>query len=175
MEQPMITSVTYSNSEARLTLFGVPDKPGAAARIFTALTGANVVVDMISQNEPASAKGLAELSFTVPRAELSVAEAALAPLTGDSFARLKSLAEMGKVSIVGAGFRSHPEVYAKVFGVLAQEGVNIDMISTSPIKISCMIASDEVLRVAHLLHSTFGLVGEGTLEEEDPFHARKAL
>jgi aspartate kinase len=172
MEQPLITAVTHSTSEARMTLIGVPDEPGAAARIFEALAGANVNVDMIVQNEPASAGGLAEISFTLPREDLRVANAALEPLAGEAFAELLAHQDMGKVSIVGAGMRSHPGVAAKVFGVLANEGVNIDMISTSPIKISCVIDLDRVEQAVQLLHSAFELSGEGTVAEEEPFRAR---
>ncbi|MCW2971487.1 MAG: aspartate kinase [Solirubrobacterales bacterium] len=172
MEQPLITAVTHSTSEARMTLIGVPDEPGAAARIFEALAGANVNVDMIVQNEPASAGGLAEISFTLPREDLRVANAALEPLAGEAFAELLAHQDMGKVSIVGAGMRSHPGVAAKVFGVLANEGVNIDMISTSPIKISCVIDLERVEQAVQLLHSAFELSGEGTVAEEEPFRAR---
>jgi aspartate kinase len=166
MEQPLITAVTHSTSEARLTLVGVPDEPGAAARIFDALAGANVNVDMIVQNEPASAGGQAEISFTVPREDLRVSCAALEPLTGDAFAEMHTHEEMGKVSIIGAGMRSHPGVAAKVFGVLARDGVNIEMISTSPIKISCVIDRDRVPHAVQALHTAFELSGEGTLGEE---------
>jgi aspartate kinase len=172
MEQPLITAVTHSTSEARMTLIGVPDEPGAAARIFEALARANVNVDMIVQNEPASAGGQAEISFTLPREDLRVASAALKPLIGEAFAELHAHEDMGKVSIVGAGMRSHPGVAAKVFGVLAGEGVNIDMISTSPIKISCVIDLDRVEQAVQVLHSAFELSGEGTLAEEEPFGAR---
>jgi aspartate kinase len=175
VEQPLITAVTHSTSEARVTLVGVPDEPGAAARIFEALAEANVNVDMIVQNEPVSAGGQAEISFTVPREDLPVARAALQPLAGDAFVDLNAHEEMGKVSIVGAGMRSHPGVAAKVFGVLAREGVNIDMISTSPIKISCVIARDRVERAVQVLHSAFELSGPGTVGEEQPFKAQKTL
>jgi aspartate kinase len=171
MEQPLITAVTHSTKESRMTLTGVPDEPGAAARIFEALAGANVNVDMIVQNEPVSAGGQAEISFTIPRDDLGVARAALEPLEGDAFALMTPHEEMGKVSIVGAGMRSHPGVAAKVFGVLAGEGVNIDMISTSPIKISCVIDRDRVERAVQVLHSAFELSGEGTVAEEEPFRA----
>jgi aspartate kinase len=169
MEQPLITAVTHTTSEARVTLTGVPDTPGAAARIFGALAEANVNVDMIVQNEPASAGGAAEISFTVPREDLRNADAALEPLSGEAFDGLKTSEEMGKVSIVGAGMRSHPGVAAKVFSVLAGEGVNIDMISTSPIKISCVIERDRVERAVMALHSAFELAGEGTVGVEQPF------
>jgi aspartate kinase len=101
-----------------------------------------------------------------------VASAALEPLSGDAFVELHAHEDMGKVSIVGAGMRSHPGVAAKVFGVLAGEGVNIDMIATSPIKISCVIGLDRVEQAVRLLHSAFGLSGEGTVAEEEPFKAR---
>jgi aspartate kinase len=175
MEQPLITAVTHSTSEARVTLVGVPDEPGAAARIFEALADVNVNVDMIVQNEPASAGGRAEISFTIPREDLRDARTALQPLAGGSFVDMNAHEEMGKVSIVGAGMRSHPGVAAKVFGVLAREGVNIDMISTSPIKISCVIARDRVEQAVQALHSAFELSGPETLGEEEPFKARQAL
>jgi aspartate kinase len=171
MEQPLITAVTHSTAEARVTLVGVPDEPGAAARIFQALADANVNVDMIDQNVPTSSGGLAEISFTVPREDLRVARAALEPLAGGAFAELFAAEEMGKVSIVGAGMRSHPGVAAKVFSVLAEEGVNIDMISTSPIKISCVIDREQVERSVQALHSAFELSGEGTTAVEEPFRA----
>ncbi len=174
MEQPLITAVTHSVAEARITLTGVPDAPGAAARIFEALANANVNVDMIVQNEPASAGGQAEISFTVPREDLRTARAALEPLSGEAFGELSSYEDMGKVSIVGAGMRSHPGVAAKVFSVLAEEGVNIDMISTSPIKISCVIDRDRVAQAVQALHSAFELAGEDTILVEDTFRASPA-
>jgi len=169
MEQPLITAVTHTTSEARITLTGVPDAPGAAARIFGALAEASVNVDMIVQNEPASAAGAAEISFTVPREDLRTARTALEPLSGEAFDGVITHEQMGKVSIVGAGMRSHPGVAAKVFGVLADEGVNIDMISTSPIKISCVIARDRVEIAVAALHGAFELAGEGTVGVEQPF------
>src|SRR5438552_3362004 len=130
---------------------------------------------MIVQNAPVSAGGPAENSFTVPREDLREALAALQPLAGSSFLDMDTHREMGKVSIVGAGMRSHPGVAAKVFGVLAGEGVNIDMISTSPIKISCVIARDRVEQAVRALHGAFGLSGAGTLGEEEPVRAPRAL
>ncbi len=171
MEQPLITAVTHSVQEARVTLTGVPDAPGAAARIFDALAAANINVDMIVQNEPVAAGGLAEISFTVPRDDLRKAAAALEPLTGEAFGEMAASEDIGKVSIVGAGMRSHPGVAAKVFGVLAGEGVNIEMISTSPIKISCVIERDRVESAVQALHSAFELSGEGTVAVEQPFRA----
>jgi aspartate kinase len=166
VERALITAVTHSTSDARVTLIGVPDAPGAAARIFEALAGVGVNVDMIDQNVPTSAGGLAEISFTVPREDLRTARAALEGLSGDAFAEMTTYEDMGKVSIVGAGMRSHPGVAAKVFRVLAEEGVNIDMISTSPIKISCVIDRDRVEEAVQALHSAFELSGEGTVGVE---------
>jgi aspartate kinase len=174
MEQPLITAVTHSTAESRLTLLGVPNEPGAAAGIFDALAQVNVNVDMIVQNEPVSAGGRAEISFTVAREDLRAARTALQPFAGSLFADLNAHEEMGKVSIVGAGMRSHPGVAAKVFAVLAAEGVNIDMISTSPIKISCVIARDRVEQAVRALHSAFELSGPGTVGEEEPVNARPA-
>ncbi|HEX4466254.1 MAG TPA: aspartate kinase, partial [Solirubrobacteraceae bacterium] len=175
MEQPLITAVTHSTSEARMTLSGVPDEPGAAARIFMALADVNINVDMIVQSEPSSAGGKAEISFTIPREDLRMARAALEPLIGGSFAELTAHEQMGKVSIIGAGMRSHPGVAAKVFDVLAREGVNIELIATSPIKISCVIDRDRVPQAVQLLHSAFELSGPGTIDEEKPFTARQTL
>jgi aspartate kinase len=169
MEQPLITSVSYLVNEARITLTGVPDTPGAAARIFDALASANVNVDMIVQNEPVAAGGQAEISFTVPSDDLRASCAAIEPLAGEAFANLSTDEEVGKVSIIGAGMRSHPGVAAKVFGVLAREGVNIEMISTSPIKISCVIDRDQVELAVQALHSAFELSGEGTVAVETSF------
>jgi aspartate kinase len=167
MEHPLITAVTHSTSDARVTLVGVPNAPGAAAGIFDALARVSINVDMIVQNEPISAGGLAEISFTVPRDDLRAAHTALEPLRGRLYSDLTAHEQTGKVSIVGAGMRSHPGVAAKVFAVLAREGVNIDMISTSPIKISCVIALDRVEQAVRALHSAFELSGPGTVAEED--------
>jgi len=169
MEKPLITAVTHTTAEARLALIGVPDAPGAAAKIFDALAGANVNVDMIVQNEPVTAEGMAEISFTVPREDLHAARTALEPLAGESFSEITTHEDMGKVSIVGAGMRSHPGVAAKVFRVLAEQGVNIDMISTSPIKISCVIEKDRVPDAVQALHSAFELSGEDTVRVEESF------
>ena len=163
---PSITAVTHSTSEARITLVGVPDEPGAAARIFEALAEAGVDVDMIDQNVPTSAGGLAEISFTVPRERPARRACCAGAAAGEAFAELIAHEEMGKVSIVGAGMRSHPGVAAKVFTVLAAEGVNIEMISTSPIKISCVIPRDRVESVVRALHAAFELSGPDTILPE---------
>src|SRR5438270_5994476 len=158
MEQPLITAVTHSTEEARITLLGVPDRPGAAAAIFGALAEANCNVDTIIQNEPLGEGRNAEVSFTVSYEDLPAAEGALAPLRESlGIADIDTDQEIGKVSIVGAGMRSHPGVAAKVFQTLADEEINIEMISTSPIKISCVIRADHVEPAVRALHAAFEL------------------
>jgi len=169
MEQPLITAVTHSTGEARVTLLGVPDHPGAAGRIFTALAEANVNVDMIIQNEPEGEGVRAEISFTVPTDDLRTAGEALRPLADELGMDIRSDESMGKVSIVGAGMKSHPGVAAKVFATLGGEGINIEMISTSPIKISCVVNGDQVPMAVRSLHSAFELSGEDTIRPEQPF------
>ncbi|HET6448877.1 MAG TPA: aspartate kinase [Conexibacter sp.] len=169
MEHALITAVTHSTDEARITLQGVPDEPGAAARIFEALAEANCNVDMIIQNEPlGEGREGAELSFTVPRDDLRIAREALSPIIGElGIAQIDEEPAMGKVSIVGAGMKSHPGVAAKVFATLAGEGINIEMISTSPIKISCVIRADRVADAVQSLHGAFAL-GADAIQQERP-------
>jgi aspartate kinase len=166
MENPFVTAVTHSNSEARVTLHGLRDEPGVAGRIFGALADANVNVDVIIQNEPVGDDQLADLSFTVDRSDLPTAKDTIAAL-GDVSLEVLTDEQIGKVSIVGAGMRSHPGVAAKVFRVLGEQGINIEMISTSPIKISCVIASDRVKDAVNTLHKAFEL-GDDAVQSEDP-------
>lgn len=174
-ERPLITAVTHSSSEAMITLLGVQHRPGVAAGIFDALAQAGVDVDMIDQNVPLSTGGRAEISLTVPHEHLRDARAALEPLAGESYDELIASEEMGKVSIVGAGMRSHPGVAAKVFAVLAEQDLNIEMISTSPIRISCVIGREHVESVVQALHGAFGLSGPDTILAEQTFTARQSL
>jgi aspartate kinase len=166
MEQPFVTAVTHSNAEARVTLTGVRDEPGVAGRIFSALAEANVNVDVIIQNEPVGGDQLADLSFTVDRDDLTTAKDTIAAL-GDVSVKVRADEEIGKVSIIGAGMRSHPGVAAKVFQVLGEREINIEMISTSPIKISCVIAADRVAEAVNALHTAFEL-GADAVRPEDP-------
>jgi aspartate kinase len=164
MEQPMITAVTHAY-EARVTLTGLRDEPGVAGRVFGALAEANVNVDMIIQNEPVSEDQKADLSFTVASDDLKAATDVLGPLdVGDG---IETDAQVGKVSIVGAGMRSHPGVAAKVFSILGDHRINIEMISTSPIKISCVIAADQVPEAVRAIHQAFEL-GADAIRQEDP-------
>ncbi len=170
MEHPLITAVTHSTGEARVTLTGVPDTPGIAGRIATALADANVNVDMIIQNEPVSEGARADMSFTVPRDDLRVAREALEALVAElGSGGVQADESMGKVSIVGAGMKTHPGVAAKVFTVLGEQGINIEMISTSPIKISCVVAADRVPDAVRALHGAFDLQGDDTIRPEKPF------
>jgi aspartate kinase len=170
MERPLVTAVTHSTGEARVTLLGVPDQPGIAGRIFSTLAEANVNVDMIIQNEPVGDGRRADMSFTVSREDMRDARAALARLVADlGIDSVATDEAMGKVSIVGAGMRSHPGVAAKVFTVLGGAGINIEMIATSPIKISCVIALERVPEAVRALHDAFGLSGDGTIRPEEPF------
>ena len=164
MERPSVTAVTHAQ-EARVTLSGVRDEPGVAAEIFGALAEANVNVDMIIQNEPVSADRKADLSFTVDSADLPAATGALGSL--DICERLGTDEQVGKVSVVGAGMRSHPGVAAKVFQTLGENGINIEMIATSPIKISCVIAADRIPDAVKALHQAFEL-GPDAVRREEP-------
>jgi aspartate kinase len=166
MEQPFVTAVTHSDAEARVTLTGLRDEPGVAGRVFGALAEANVNVDVIIQNEPVGDDQLADLSFTVERSDLPIAKDTIASL-GDVSLDVLADERIGKVSVVGAGMRSHPGVAAKVFKVLGEEGINIEMISTSPIKISCVISADRVADAVNALHKAFDL-GEDAIQPEDP-------
>ena len=169
MENPLITAVTHSRGEARVTLIGLPDTPGIAGRVTTALADANVNIDMIIQNEPRSEGALAELSFTVPRDDAEAARAALQPIAAELGIEVETDDAMGKVSIVGAGMKSHPGVAAKVFTVLGDHEINIEMISTSPIRISCVVPGERVADAVKALHSAFELQGADTIRPEQPF------
>jgi aspartate kinase len=169
MEHPLITAVTHSTDEARITLIGVPDRPGAAAAIFTALAEANCNVDTIIQNEPREEGREAEVSFTIGTEDLRAALEALEPVRTElGVGNIDTDHEIGKVSIVGAGMRSHPGVAAKVFSTLAEEEINIEMISTSPIKISCIIRAADVPRAVQSLHSAFDLGADAIQLEQGP-------
>jgi aspartate kinase len=167
MERPLVTAVTHSTSEARITLTGLPDRPGIAGRVLTALADAGVNVDMIIQNEPASDGHLADMSVTVPRDDLGAASEALRPLREElGFGSVQADARMGKVSLVGAGMKSHPGVAARALSVLGEAQVNIEMISTSPIKISCVVREEDVETAVRQLHTAFDL-GRDAVHRED--------
>jgi aspartate kinase len=156
--------VTHAE-EARVTLTGLRDEPGIAGRVFGALADANVNVDMIIQNEPVSADDKADLSFTMDADDLQAASEALDGLHISE--TVQTDRQVGKVSVVGAGMRSHPGVAAKVFRTLGENGINIEMIATSPIKISCVIAADDIPRAVRALHEAFEL-GSDAVRREEP-------
>ncbi len=166
MERPLVTAVAHSSDEARVTLAGIKNQPGVAGHVFGGLAEANVNVDVIIQNEPVSSEHGADLSFTVTREDLPTALDAIEKM-GIEGGEVLTDEQIGKVSIVGAGMRSHPGVAAKVFEVLGDAGINIHMISTSPIKISCVIAADQVPEAVRELHAAFEL-GADTIHEEQP-------
>jgi aspartate kinase len=167
MEHPLVTAVTHSTDEARVTLTGLPDVPGVAGRVLTAMAEANVNVDMIIQNEPETEGHRADMSFTVPRADLVLAREKLESIKQElGFGEVVTDATMGQVSLVGAGMKSHPGVAAKAFTVLGDAGVNIEMISTSPIKISCVIRQDDVVKAVRQLAAAFEL-DQNAVRHED--------
>jgi aspartate kinase len=167
MERPLVTAVTHSTAEARITITGLPDVPGIAGRVLTALADANINVDMIIQNEPQTEGHLADMSFTVPRDDVADARESLESLKAElGFGEVQSDDRMGKVSVVGAGMKSHPGVAAKTFTVLGEAGVNIEMISTSPIKISCVVREEHVADAVRRLHTAFELGADAVLPED---------
>ncbi|MDQ6642677.1 MAG: aspartate kinase [Actinomycetota bacterium] len=158
MEQAIIAGVAHDRSEAKITVVGVPDKVGEAARIFEALAGAQINLDMIVQNVSAAATSLTDISFTLPRSDGQTAMQALSALQGEvGFASLLYDDQIGKVSLIGAGMRSHPGVTAKFFSALAAAGVNIEMISTSEIRISVVVDETDVDAAVVATHSAFDL------------------
>jgi len=162
MEQPIISGVAHDRSEAKVTVVGVPDKPGEAAAIFEAIAEAGVNIDMIVQNVSAASTGLTDISFTLPQADTASALAALQAAQGlIGFAELTTDDQIGKVSLVGAGMRSHPGVSATFFRALAEAGVNVELISTSEIRISVVTRAADVNAAVAAVHTAFGLDGDG--------------
>ena len=158
MEQPIISGVAHDRSEAKITVAGVPDIVGEAAKIFRAIADAGINIDMIVQNISAATTGLTDISFTLPRADGEAAMAALRAVQADiGFETLLYDDQIGKVSLVGAGMRSHPGVSATFFSALAEAGVNIEMISTSEIRISVVVDENEVDAAVTAAHKAFDL------------------
>jgi aspartate kinase len=158
MEQAIIAGVAHDRSEAKITVVGVPDKVGEAARIFEALAGVQVNLDMIVQNVSAAATNLTDISFTLPRADGQTAMTALARIKDEvGYDSLLYDDQIGKVSLIGAGMRSHPGITAKFFSALASAGVNIGMISTSEIRISVVVDESQVNDAVAAAHSAFDL------------------
>ena len=156
MEEAVVTAVTHDTSEAKVTVSGVPDRPGVAARLFRALADKSINVDMIVQNT--SAHGTTDISFTVPDADLPVAvETAQAHADELGASGVTADADVARVSLIGVGMKSHPGIAATMFETLANEGINIDMISTSTIRTSCIVAEADVERAVRSLHAAFAL------------------
>ncbi|GII97802.1 aspartokinase [Sediminihabitans luteus] len=158
MEAPIISGVAHDRSEAKITVVGVPDRPGMAARIFEAVAGAGVNIDMIVQNVSAAATGLTDISFTLPADQVADGTAALDALRVEvGFASLQIDDQIGKLSLVGAGMKSHPGVSAKFFGALRDANINIEMISTSEIRISVVTRADSLDDAVRAVHTAFDL------------------
>lgn len=158
MEQAIIAGVAHDRSEAKITVVGVPDKVGEAARIFEALAATEVNIDMVVQNVSAAATGRTDISFTLPRADGQTAMGALARIQDEvGYDTLLYNDRIGKVSLIGAGMRSHPGVTATFFAALASAGVNIEMISTSEIRISVIVDESQVDDAVRATHTAFDL------------------
>ncbi len=156
MEQPIVSAVTSDTSSAKLTIAGVPDQPGIAASLFRGLAERAINVDMIVQN--VSQDGTTDISFTVPRADVATAvdlASQIAPVLGAGNVSIDE--NVAQVSLIGAGMKTNPGVTATMFEELAKLGINIEMISTSPIRISCMLQADQSENAVRALHKAFGL------------------
>jgi aspartate kinase len=160
MEDVLVSGVTLDRDETKVTVLHVPDRPGLAAKVFGAIAAANIVVDMIIQN--ASAEGYTDLTFTVPRADFQHALGIVNDLAREIGAKgVATATDVAKVSIVGLGMRSHAGVAAKMFDVLAREGINIQMISTSEIKVSVVIEAKYAELAVRVLHEALVEHGAG--------------
>jgi aspartate kinase len=163
MEQAIISGVAHDRSEAKITVVGVPDKPGEAAAIFRAVSAAEINIDMIVQNISAAATGRTDISFTLPKSDGQTAMSALSRIRDQvGFEDLLYDDRVGKVSLIGAGMRSHPGVSATFFGALADAGVNIEMISTSEIRISVVVRQEDVDSAVTAVHTAFELDAKET-------------
>ncbi|GAA2517963.1 aspartate kinase [Rarobacter incanus] len=162
MEAPIISGVAHDRTEAKITVVGLPDVPGTAARLFeiVAISGANI--DMIVQNVSAQQTGLTDISFTLPAADAPAAIEALTKARADiGFDELLFDDQIGKLSLVGAGMKSSPGISAKLFGALRDAGINIEMITTSEIRISVVTRAEELDSAVRAVHSAFGLDSDG--------------
>ena len=167
MEQAIISGIAHDTSEAKVTIKAVPDQPGIAARVFRPLADENVNIDMIVQNS--SEDGTTDIFFTVPKDDLGRAEPILQKIAADVGAQgVETDSSIAKISLVGAGMKTHPGVAADMFDSLADSGINIEIISTSSIRISCVIRAAEVERAVKAIHDKFELSSEAVLREEHP-------
>ena len=158
MEQAIISGIAHDKSEAKITIVGVPDRSGVAARIFQSIADADINIDMIVQNVSAASTGLTDISFTLPRTEGADATSIVKKLQGEiGFQSIQYDDQIGKLSLIGAGMRSHPGVTATFFAAMADAGVNIEMISTSEIRISIVCRQNDVDRAVKAAHTAFDL------------------
>ncbi len=158
MEQAIISGIAHDRSEAKVTIVGVPDRTGVAARIFQAIADVDINIDMIVQNVSAAATGLTDISFTLPKSEGQNAIAVLQKIQGEvGFASIQYDDQVGKISLIGAGMRSHPGVTAAFFAAMADAGVNIEMIATSEIRISIICREGDLDKAVRSAHTAFGL------------------
>jgi aspartate kinase len=159
MENVVVRGISVEKNQAKVTVTNVPDRPGTAARIFTALARANIIIDMIVQN--VSTAGTTDISFTLNKDELPKAETALKSVIAEIAAGgLIAQSGIAKLSIVGIGMRSHSGVAARLFEALSEGGINIQMISTSEIKTAVVIEETQAAEAANLAHEAFGLSGK---------------
>jgi aspartate kinase len=165
MEQAIIAGIAHDTSEAKVTVLGVPDRPGIAARVFRPLADAGISIDMIVQN--VSAAGHTDISFTLPKEDLRRARTALEQVRVDVGAsEVVTDDDIARVSLVGAGMKTHPGVAADMFDALADAGINIEIISTSPIRISCVVRAAEIERAVQVVHDRFRLADPPIYREE---------
>ena len=158
MEQAIISGIAHDKTEAKITIVGVPDRTGIAARIFQAIADSDINIDMIVQNVSAAATGLTDISFTLPKSDGAEATALLKDIQGEiGFASILYDDQVGKLSLVGAGMRSHPGVTATFFACLAEAGLNIEMISTSEIRISVIVRDTDLEKGVKAAHTAFEL------------------
>ncbi|WP_109473233.1 aspartate kinase [Ornithinimicrobium cavernae] len=158
MEDPLISGIAHDKSLAKITVVGVPDRPGAAAKVIGAVSTAGVSIDMIVQNVSTSPEGLSDISFTLPEADGTVAVAAVRELQHElGVADVLYTSHVGKLSLIGAGLRSNPAVAQRMFGALAEAGINIEMISTSEIRISVITDQDVLEEAVRAVHRAFRL------------------
>jgi aspartate kinase len=158
MEQALISGVAHDTSEAKVTVVGVPDKPGEAAMLFRAIADAEINIDMVVQNVSAASTGLTDISFTLPKSEGRKAISALEKAQGDiGFDSLRYDDQIAKISLVGAGMKTNPGVTATFFEALSNADVNIELISTSEIRISVVTRADDVNPAVRVVHTAFGL------------------
>jgi aspartate kinase len=167
MEQAIISGIAHDTSEAKVTIHGVPDRPGIAARVFRPLADEGVNIDMIVQN--VSLEGRTDISFTLPKEDILRAKPVLEATASDVGATgVETDPEIAKISLVGAGMKTHPGVAADMFDALSDAGINIEVISTSSIRVSCVVRASEVERAVRVIHDRFKLSSEAIYREDHP-------